>query len=141
VIDAALSEGLSRAALFTLKGDVVTGWHAAGAGVEESNVLALTMTLDQPSMFQDVVADLAFYKGPILQIPQNSQLIEALGGAPQEAVACPLVIKGKVVGVLYGDGGPGSMIASDVSRLTALMQKASMSLEILILKTKILAGA
>jgi len=140
VIDAALAEKLKRAALFTLKGDILTGWHAAGEGVDKDRLLSLKLNLAQPSLFQDVVSDIAFYKGPILQIPQNNELIEALGGTPQEAVSCPLVIKGKVVGVLYADNGPGSMIASDVSRLTALMQKASMSLEILILKTKILAG-
>jgi hypothetical protein len=133
---------VSRAVLLQVKGEVVSGWKASGEGLTDGSVSQLSVTLAEPSLFKDVVEDKAFYKGPVLQVPQNNRLLVALGGAyPQEAVAYPLVIKGKVVGVLYGDNGQGAMITGDVGRLASLMVKASMSLEILILRNKILSDA
>lgn len=140
VIDAALGD-VSRAALFMVKGAVLTGWRAAGQGLDDRVISSVSIDMAKPTLFKDVVEDKLFYKGPILQIPQNRELLERMGGqTPQEVVACPLIIKGKVVGVLYGDNGQGSMLTGDMERLGGLMAKASMSLEILILKTKILAG-
>lgn len=141
-IVAAANREAARAVLFMVKGGVITGWKGAGLGITDRLVDGLSVQLDKPTIFKEVVEDKVFYKGPILQIPENLQLMTALGGViPQEAVACPLVIRGKVMGVLYCDNGPGAMIKGDVGRLEGLMAKASMSLEILILKTKILADA
>lgn len=129
---------LSRAALFLVKGGVVTGWKAGGAGLDTGMVAAVTVGLDGQSIFKEVVEEKSNYKGPVLMVPQNMQLLASLGGVyPQEAIACPLVIKGKVVSVLYGDNGQDSMI-KNVEELIGLMTKGSMSLEILILKNKIL---
>ncbi len=140
VIDAAMGE-VSRVALFMVKGPILTGWRAAGKGLNDRVISSVALDLNKPTLFKDVVEDKLFYKGPVLQIPQNKELLEKMGGqTPQEVMACPLVIKGKVVGVLYGDNGEGSMLTGDMDRLGGLMAKASMSLEILILKTKILAG-
>jgi len=101
---------------------------------------SVRVPLDGPSVFKAVVEDKVFYKGPVIQTPQNNQMLEGLGGVyPQDAVAYPLIIKGKVVGVLYGDNGQGALITAGADKLTGLMTKASMSLEILILRTKILA--
>lgn len=139
ILTAALSN-VGRAALFLVKGAALSGWRAGGQNLADQTVSKVAINLSEPSMFKDVVEDRVFYKGPILQIPQNNQLMAALGGFyPQEAFACPLIIKGKVVAVLYVDNGQGSFITGNVEKLTSLMSKASMSLEILILKTKILA--
>jgi len=136
------SSVLARAALFLVKGDVLTGWRAAGLGLSDETATAVKVSLTGPGIFKDVVEDKLFYKGPVLQVPQNTQLLVGLGGVyPQEAVAFPLIIKGKVVGVLYGDNGSGALITGDIDRLRKLMAKASMSLEILILKNKILADS
>lgn len=129
---------LSRAALFLVKGNVVTGWKAGGAGLDTGKVAAITVALDGQSIFKEAVEEKSNYKGPVLRVPLNVQLLDSLGGVyPQEAIACPLVIKGKVVSVLYGDNGQDSMI-KNVEELIGLMAKGSMSLEILILKNKIL---
>jgi hypothetical protein len=130
---------LARAALFMVKGSSVTCWKVSGDAEAAGEV---SFTLDAPGIFKDVVEDGRFYKGPVLDVPQNRTLLDMLGGeAPLEAIAFPLIIKGKVVGVLYGDDGEGSMLRTDIRRLGSLMSKASMSLEILILKNKILADA
>ena len=129
---------LQRAALFLVKGNAVTGWKAGGAGIDTGMISAITIALDGQSIFKEVAEEKSNYKGPVLRVPQNVQLLDSLGGVyPQEAFACALVIKGKVVSVLYGDNGQDSMI-KNVEELIGLMAKGSMSLEILILKNKIL---
>ncbi|MGA2193273.1 MAG: hypothetical protein ABSG42_07880, partial [Nitrospirota bacterium] len=130
---------VSRAALFLIKDGALTGWKSAGMEHAARGIGGISISLGSPGIFKAVVEDKVFYKGPIPSAPQNDALLESFGGArPLDVLACPLVIKDKVVAVLYGDNGGGSTVG-DVKRLKALMTKASMALEILILKTKILS--
>ena len=140
---AASIEKLSRAALFKVKDGILTGWKCVVSG-EAADISKLGMAVALPGIFKDVVEGKSFYKGPVAPLPQNEILLSALGrstgsAGPMEAVACPLVIRGKVVAVLYADNGPGSETGCDIDFFASLMAKASMSLEILILKNKILS--
>ena len=138
-IVAAARQDLRRVALFLVKGAQVSGWKADGEGVDLGKALSLEMGISGPAVFREVVEEKVFYRGPVLRVPQNAPLFEVLKGVePCEAIAFPLLIKGKVVGVLYGDNGRDSMIVCDIRKLEGLMAKASMSLEILILRNKIL---
>ncbi len=141
VVVSGVSAHLSRVMLLKVKDREVTGWKAGGPGVDESLLPGLRITLDTPSIFRDVVEDRHTYKGPVLPVPQNLALLEALGGgAPLEAVACPLVIKGRVMGVLYGDNGEGSLIGHErMQSVGNIVAKAAMSFEMLLLKQKILS--
>jgi hypothetical protein len=140
---AAAAVEVSRAVLFLARGNAVAGWRAAGTGLSDDMAAGMSLPIGEQCIFKSVIEEKATYKGPVLRVPDNAALLEHLGGkGPQEAAAIPLVIRGKVVGVLYADDGEGSIIrAGGFDRLTALMAKASMSLEILILKTKILSEA
>jgi hypothetical protein len=132
-------EKLSRVALFRVKEGVLSGWRCALSGAE-ADISRLAMRTDLPCIFKDVVEEKSLYKGPLVPLPTNVMLMDALGGdGPLEAVACPLVIRDKVVAVLYGDNGPGSMTRCETDFFISLMSKAAMSLEILILKNKILS--
>ena len=136
---AAARQDLRRVALFLVKGNIVSGWKADGEGMDLGKALSIAMEVSGPAVFREVVEEKLFYRGPVLRVPQNAPLFEALMGAePREAIAFPLLIKGKVVGALYGDNGRDSMIVCDIRKLEGLMAKASMSLEILILRNKIL---
>ncbi|MGC2424793.1 MAG: hypothetical protein WA666_10645, partial [Nitrospirota bacterium] len=126
-------EKLSRVALFKVKEGVLSGWRCALSGAA-TDISRLAIKIDLPCIFKEVVEEKSLYKGPVTPLPKNDMLMDALGGdRPLEAVACPLVIKDKVVAVLYGDNGPGSMTRCDTAFFISLMAKASMSLEILIL--------
>jgi hypothetical protein len=142
VVKAAAAE-VSRAVLFLVRGNAVAGWRAAGKGLSDEMVAGISLSIGEQCIFKSVIEEKSTYKGPVLRVPDNMTMLEHLGGkGPQEAAAIPLIIKGKVVGVLYADDGEGSIIKKGgFDKLTALMAKASMSLEILILKTKILSEA
>jgi hypothetical protein len=132
-------ERLSRVALFRVKEGVLSGWRCAISGAA-ADISRLAIRIDLPCIFKDVVEEKSLYKGPVVPLPRNDMLMDALDGdRPLEAVACPLVIKDKVVAVLYGDNGPGSMTRCETDFFISLMSKAAMSLEILILKNKILS--
>jgi MshEN domain len=132
-------EKLSRVALFRVKEGVLSGWRCALSGAE-ADISRLAIKIDLPCIFKEVVEEKSLYKGPVVPLPKNDMLMDALGGnRPLEAVACPLVIKDKVVAVLYGDNGPGSMTRCETDFFISLMSKAAISLEILILKNKILS--
>jgi MshEN domain len=132
-------EKLSRVALFRVKEGVLSGWRCEISGAA-ADISRLAIKIDLPCIFKEVVEEKSLYKGPVVPLPKNDILMDALGGdRPIEAVACPLVIKDKVVAVLYGDNGPGSMTRCETAFFISLMSKASMSLEILILKNKILS--
>ena len=137
----AVSAHLSRVMLLKVKGREATCWKASGAGLDEGLLAGLSIKLDSLSIFRDVVEDRRAYKGPVLPVPQNMGLLEALGGGlPLEALACPLVIKGRVRGVLYADNGEGSMVGQDrMKAVGGIMAKAALSFEMLLLKQKILA--
>lgn len=132
-------EKLSRVALFRVKEGVLSGWRCAISGAA-ADISRLAIRTDLPCIFKEVVEEKALYKGPVAPLPNNDMLMDALGGdRPLEGVACPLVIKDKVVAAIYGDNGPGSMTRCDAAFFISLMAKAAMSLEILILKNKILS--
>ena len=93
----------------------------------------------QPSIFRTVIDAKEFYQGVFLSVPQNLHFLEMMGNEiPQEAIAFPLTIKGKVVCILYGDDGDKSLLRGDFEELKRVLLKASMALEMLILKKKIL---
>lgn len=57
---------------------------------------------------------------------------------PHEVIAFPLTIRGKVVSILYGDNGDRALLLGEFDDLKNLMLMASMAMEMLILKKKIM---
>jgi len=138
VISRYLGEEFSRMALFIVKGKKAVGWRAMKdrevlAGIEEMQI-----SLENPSVLKTVAEGNSFYLGPIPETETNQELISAMGGeTPVAALLVPISIMGKVVNILYVDGGEKELgdTLSDIQRLA---NKASMAFEILILKNKIM---
>ena len=133
------SADLKRVALFVVKSNAIVGWKGMGNHLTDEMMAQIELPLHQPSIFRAVIDGKDFYQGTMLPVPQNMHLLEMMGGeVPQEAIAFPLTIKGKVVCLLYGDNGDRSLLSGDFEELKKAMVKASMALEMLILKKKIL---
>jgi hypothetical protein len=138
ILDFAAAD-LKRVALFVVKSNVIIGWKAVGGQLADEMMAQIQLPLHQPSIFRTMIDGGEFYHGALLPVPQNIHLLEMMGGEiPQEAIAFPLTIKGKVVCLLYGDNGEKSLLLGDFEDLRKAMIKASMALEMLILKKKIL---
>jgi len=128
-----------RTALFVVQGDRVTGWSGRGDGLEPIRVRQVSVSLDRPSLFAFFRGGADHYQGPVSDLPANTRFYLDLGcPAPARALLLPLRIKDRPAVILYADNGPESGPVPDIAVLRRLLAKASLALEILILKTKIL---
>ena len=66
-----------------------------------------TLSLDRPSMFQDVIGTRLPYRGPIDDDASRTFLAAVLGVAPAEILLVPVAIRERTVGVLFADGRHG----------------------------------
>lgn len=123
----------TRAAIFILKGDKVTGWKARG--LEAENV---DMKIEPTSIFADVINRKNYYRGPLLKIPGNEPLIALLSGTPQDCCLIPIQLRDKIFAMLYVDNGNRSVLDAGLSYIHTLVTMASYSFEISIIRKKIL---
>jgi len=134
-----LGRQYSRAALFLVKGDRVNGWLAQAGSESLPEVEKLSIALNEPSVLRSVVESKTHYLGSFPLTPCNTALLAALGVAPSlNQFLAPLVMMGRVVAILYVEGG-SKPLERESNDLLRLLGKVSLSFEILILKNKILA--
>lgn len=143
-IAAALLESLSsefgRAALFIVRGDNASGWRAFQDGVEIVDFEKVHIPFARPSVLKTVTEGKSFYLGPLTVTPLNQRILAALGGkAPGSALVMPVVVLGRVVDILYLEGGEGDL-ADSLPEVQRLLNKVALAFEILICRDKILLG-
>jgi hypothetical protein len=126
-----------RTALFLVRPDMVMGWDGTGQNLSREVVERLMIPLNVPSVFKLVYESRAHFIGAIPKSPVNSRFIKTLGGdQPRSAFVIPIVFKGKVVNILYGDNGPGTDASYDIAELLILAMKIPQSFEDLVRRTK-----
>jgi hypothetical protein len=125
-----------RSLLLSVQGDLVTGWHGLGA-LREEGVRRIGMSLRAESTFR-LVRDLrSHFVGPMKHDAGTMVFYKLLGGGfPKTAVLLPLLVRGKVVHILYVDNGPDQLTPPDVGELLILSQSVARSYEALIQKRK-----
>lgn len=132
------AQQFDRSALFLLKGGKATGWVAQSGKKPVSGFDALEIPLTEPSVLSIVADSKNYYLGPMPLTPGNTKMLAALGaGTPINNLLVPLLMMGRVVAILYVEGGT-IRLDERVADLQRLLSKGSMAFEILILKSKIL---
>ena len=133
-----MAREFERAALFVVRDNEIIGWRAICRQEEIEGFDRFSMPLGFPSVLKTVVEGKSFYLGPIASEGLNEELLKGLnGGRPEAALVVPLVLDGRVVNILYGDGSPGDLV-SQVGALQRLQEMAGLAFRILILKNKLL---
>jgi hypothetical protein len=122
-----------RVALFTLKGDKITGWKSRGLDTEQ-----FARPAAESPVFAEVIRSRANYRGPVMKIQGNEALISLLSGTPQDALVLPIALREKVIALLYVDNGNNTVLDASVGYLCQLSQMATLAFELVILKRKIL---
>ncbi len=139
-VELALARGLVRVALFGHQKERLVGWAGGGAGVDAGKIHRLSIPLYTASIFAGFRVNPAPYVGILPDQPANRELLAALGGDPPRLVtAIPILLKDRLAGALYADGGPGSSQPVDLKLLAGLAAKVASALEILLLRKKILS--
>jgi hypothetical protein len=133
-----LSLEFSRVALFMIKGTVAEGWKAMRNNRPIAGMKDLQISLGSPSVLKVVTEGKSFYLGAIPDSTGNSLMISEMGGdTPSSALLLPMMLMGRVVSIVYVEGGK-EPLANRLAELQKLVGKAAMAFEILILKNKIL---
>lgn len=122
-----------RAAIFIIKGDKAVGWKSREITVDNTE-----LPLGPNSVFSDVLRRKSYYRGPLLRVSDNEPLIALLSGAPQDCLVFPILIRDKIIGLLYADNGNSSVFDAGLNFINTLITMASISFEIAILRRKIL---
>lgn len=134
-----LSHEYARVALFLVKGKIAHGWKASVDQQDLPEFKLAQFPLDEPSILKTVAETSSFLLGPIPRTPFNSMFLQEIGGrVPQTALLVPLLMMGRVVGIIYVDG-QGEELAEKLFELQKITIKAAMAFEILVLKNKIVS--
>jgi len=92
--------------------EVAMGWKGFGPGISDEEIEALAIPLAAPSVFQTAYQQQEAYRGPPSHesTALDLQLFERLRVAPpQEVIVAPVLIRDRVVNLIFGqaeDGGP-----------------------------------
>ena len=126
-----------RCLLLSVQGSLVTGWRGMGQGVREAAVKRMGIGLQAPSTFRLVRDTCAHYVGPVRRDAASGLFYKLLtGDYPTTAVILPLLVRGKLVHMLYVDNGPGQLTPPDVGELLILSQGVGRSYEAMIRRRK-----
>jgi Type II secretion system (T2SS), protein E, N-terminal domain len=133
-----LGQEFNRVVLFMVKGTVICGWRALRGNKEIPGIENLQISLDVPSVLKVVADGKSFYLGAIPDTPDNAGLLAGIGGdAPDSVLLIPMMLMGRVIAIVYLDGGK-EPVANRLADLQKIVGKAAIAFEILILKNKIL---
>jgi len=124
---------LRRAVLFTVHQGAVQGWVGMGEALAGRDVAAVRLRLGTPGVLDTVVRTRAHFLGPLPRTEANVRLLKVLGGGvPGNALLVPILALGRVVNVLYADGGRGELVdAGGVGELLILATRIAQSYEAL----------
>ncbi|MEZ4368888.1 MAG: hypothetical protein R2939_21805 [Kofleriaceae bacterium] len=101
-----LIETHARAGFLVVRGAELAVFSVivAGGGEDPSWQRGATLGLDAPSMFHDVVGTQLPYRGPVLDDASRGFLTASFGAPPAELLLIPMMIRDRVVGLIYADG-------------------------------------
>jgi len=129
-----------RVCLFSVHRGLVSGWMARGDSVVIDDVQSLSVPLDRPSLFKDLLSDADRYIGSIPEGEENDSLVRVMGDPkPLAVIMLPIRVKDHTVAFFVGDNINEDTVAVPADELAAAAQKAGAAFETLIVKKKILS--
>jgi hypothetical protein len=129
---------LKRRMLLVRRGETVVGWRGEGEGVDQTAVRAVSIPLDEPSIFVNLIGGVDFWLGPLPPMPRNIDLVLALGsGDPKDCIILPVPVRSKIVCFLYGDNLQEGVAGAPMAHMRRLVGKASLAFQVYLLKNKI----
>jgi len=121
-----------RAALFVIRNEQAIGWRECEASDPANFELigGVSLPLSADTMLGRAAHSRSTWNGAPGSDSEDSLLIDQLGGDPQTVAAVPLVVRGKVVAVLYADSVSHDSNAVNVDALELLARVAAMAVNL-----------
>lgn len=135
-----ISGWVDRAVLLVVKVDQAIGWAAFGLGLDWDTVRirAIRVDLSQDHLLRQVVSSGEAAFGPADQFSQNQALFSMMGViSPAAALAFPILVRGKIAGILYADVNEDLAEQPDLPNLLHLAARyAGAAIDLLPMKPK-----
>jgi hypothetical protein len=129
---------LRRRMMLIIRKGVILGWRGEGDDVDPTAVRAISIPVDEPSVFLNLIHGQSFWLGPLPPMARNQDLVLALGGdPPTQCVILPVTLRDKTVCFLYGDTPTDPAAGIPIAELRRLAAKAGLAFQVYILKSKI----
>jgi hypothetical protein len=128
----AAAQFAERAALFVIRNEQAIGWRECEAG-DPSNlelIGGVSLPLRANTLLGRAANSRSAWTGAPRSNAEDSLLIDQLGGDPQTAAAVPLIVREKVVAVLYADSVSSDANAVNVDALEVLARVAAMAVNL-----------
>ena len=121
-----------RVALFVIKGDQAIGWRVCEASDPTNLELigGVSLPLSAETILTRAVRSRSLWSGDPQSSSEDRMLIDQLGGSPLLVVSVPLIVRGKVVAVLYADSSSTDSSAINSDALEVLVRVASMAVNL-----------
>jgi len=121
-----------RAALFVIRNDQAIGWRECEAS-DPSNfelIGGVSLPLSADTLLGRAAQSGSTWTGAPGSNSEDSLLTDQLGGNPQSMTAVPLVVRGRVLAVLYADSASPDGNAVNVDALEVLARVAAMAVSL-----------
>ena len=121
-----------RVALFVIKNDQAIGWRICEA-TDPTNlelIGGVSLPLDSETILTRAVRTRSSSSGDPGSNSEDQMLIDQLGGSPQVVQSIPLIVRGKVVAVLYADSASADPEANNLDALEILVRVAAMAVNL-----------
>jgi hypothetical protein len=120
-----------RVALFVVKNDQAIGWRLAKVNDPDLEMIGgVSLPLSAQTIVTRAARDRITTSGADAVDSDYAMLLDQLGGAPAVVTAMPLIVRGKVVAVLYADSSSTDTNAMNVDALDLLTRVAAMAVNL-----------
>src|SRR6185436_5307229 len=131
-----------RVALFVVKNDQAIGWRLAKADDPDLEMIGgVSLALTAQTIVTRAARDRITTSGADAVDSDYAMLLDQLGGAPAVVTAMPLIVRGKVVAVLYADSSSTDTNAMNVDALDLLTRVAAMAVNLVTIQRAATAPA
>ena len=132
-----LSKLVNRVALFVVKDDKLIGWDGRGfENLTELDFRKMIIPLPSESIFSKVVKEGGIYQGSFPKLKGDRRVLTFFGGEPAEAILIPIIVRGKVSGVIYADEWPEKTPIKNPEAVEILVDFAEAMVELLPVRSK-----
>ena len=135
-----LKEYFKRVVLLKVESNMAAGWKAFGLGEATVHAFTMRLSLDKPSLFQEVSEKLTPFCGkPAKLTAEDQHFFREIGGAtPQEILIYPVTGGVRAVLLVYADN-LDKPLGNSAAAGKKVLEKASLALRMINLKSKLLA--